>query len=219
MDAETATGRAQLAVILLGRWTAAPEHENPVRLPGATLWRAPLDLRVLPALAVRVDASWLLVGDGIDDAVLLRAGAVFKQLAPAVRHALLGPPDDVDRCEAWLRRGASAYLAATGSVEHVLTTLGCSRAENLVAIDECFQQADLFRRIQSVGDLSGAGEPLTARELAVLRLIRQGLSNAEIADALSITENTVQTHVRSVLRKLHVASRARAAELARRLGL
>lgn len=62
-------------------------------------------------------------------------------------------------------------------------------------------------------------EPLTERELEVLRLIAQGNSNREIADQLSITEMTVRAHVSNVLGKLHLASRTQAALYALREGL
>jgi NarL family two-component system response regulator LiaR len=54
-------------------------------------------------------------------------------------------------------------------------------------------------------------DPLTSRELDVLRLIAQGRSNREIAGDLVLAEKTVRTHVSSVLGKLHLASRTQAA--------
>jgi NarL family two-component system response regulator LiaR len=62
-------------------------------------------------------------------------------------------------------------------------------------------------------------EPLTEREMAVLRLIAHGLSNQEIADDLVISEATVRTHVSNILSKLHLASRTQAALYALREGL
>jgi len=62
-------------------------------------------------------------------------------------------------------------------------------------------------------------EPLTEREVEVLRLVGQGQSNQQIAMALGISEATVRKHVSSILSKLHVASRTQAALYALREGL
>ena len=61
-------------------------------------------------------------------------------------------------------------------------------------------------------------DPLTERELGVLRLVAQGKSNKEIAELLVITEMTVRTHVSNILGKLHLASRTQAALYALRQG-
>jgi NarL family two-component system response regulator LiaR len=60
---------------------------------------------------------------------------------------------------------------------------------------------------------------LTGRELDVLRLIAQGLSNHEIAKELTISEKTVKTHVSNILGKLHVDDRTQAAIYALKKGL
>ncbi len=62
-------------------------------------------------------------------------------------------------------------------------------------------------------------EPLTEREVDVLRLVAQGRSNRDIAEELVITEMTVRTHVSNILSKLHLASRTQAALYALREGL
>jgi NarL family two-component system response regulator LiaR len=62
-------------------------------------------------------------------------------------------------------------------------------------------------------------DPLTGRELDILRLIAQGCSNKEIAEQLVITEMTVRTHVSNVLSKLHLASRTQAALYALKEGI
>jgi NarL family two-component system response regulator LiaR len=62
-------------------------------------------------------------------------------------------------------------------------------------------------------------DPLSEREMEVLRLLAQGKSNREIADQLVITELTVRTHVSNILGKLHLASRTQAALYALKEGL
>ncbi|HUH97744.1 MAG TPA: response regulator transcription factor [Anaerolineales bacterium] len=62
-------------------------------------------------------------------------------------------------------------------------------------------------------------DPLTARELDILRLVAQGKSNKEIAGQLVIAEETVHAHVSNILSKLHLASRTQAALYALREGI
>jgi len=64
-----------------------------------------------------------------------------------------------------------------------------------------------------------AGEPLTERETEVLNLVARGMSNQEIAERLVLSERTARSHVSSILRKLHLASRTQAALYAVRKGL
>lgn len=62
-------------------------------------------------------------------------------------------------------------------------------------------------------------DPLTAREVEVLRLVAQGWGNRKIADELVISQATVRTHVSNILSKLHLASRTQAALYALKEGL
>jgi NarL family two-component system response regulator LiaR len=77
----------------------------------------------------------------------------------------------------------------------------------------------LVQEIKSPSDLSLTEEPLTPRELDVLKCLAQGQSNREIATELSISTRTVTTHVRNILDKLHLANRTQAALYAREEGL
>ena len=77
----------------------------------------------------------------------------------------------------------------------------------------------LMQEIVQPAEQTPAPEALTAREMQVLGLIAQGLSNQEIADRLMVSEPTVRTHVSRILAKLHLASRTQAALYAVREGL
>ncbi len=68
-------------------------------------------------------------------------------------------------------------------------------------------------------DLKPTVDPLTEREVEVLRLVAQGLSNDDIAGRLVVSERTVRTHVSNILDKLHLANRTQAALYALREGL
>jgi DNA-binding CsgD family transcriptional regulator len=68
-------------------------------------------------------------------------------------------------------------------------------------------------------DQTGLTEPLSIRELEVLRLIDQGLTNAVIADRLIVASSTVKTHINNIYSKLGVQSRVQAIKRAHELGL
>jgi DNA-binding CsgD family transcriptional regulator len=69
------------------------------------------------------------------------------------------------------------------------------------------------------GEPAAQSEPLTARELDVLHLLAQGLSNPEIAGQLVISRRTVDAHLRAIYEKLGVSSRDAAIRAAQELGL
>jgi DNA-binding NarL/FixJ family response regulator len=80
---------------------------------------------------------------------------------------------------------------------------------------------DCAARFRTVGELGRAADQygLTERELAVLRLLRRGLTNREIGQELLISTGTVGVHVSNILRKLGMTSRVQVAGMARHLDL
>jgi LuxR family maltose regulon positive regulatory protein len=94
--------------------------------------------------------------------------------------------------------------------------------DHLARLVEAFEQADLpIRPTASHGRVVAPGmvEPLTARELEVLRLLAAGKSNQAIARQLVVTLDTVKSHVGRILAKLGAANRTEAVARARDLGL
>jgi NarL family two-component system response regulator LiaR len=77
----------------------------------------------------------------------------------------------------------------------------------------------LVKEISQPPPLPPTVEPLTPREMEVLGLVAQGLTNQEIADRLVISERTVRNHVSNILGKLHLANRVQAALYALREGM
>ena len=77
----------------------------------------------------------------------------------------------------------------------------------------------LMSELQRTSSLPLTEDPLTERELEVLKLVAQGLPNLKIAEQLVISERTVRTHVSNILSKLHLANRTQAALYALREGL
>ena len=74
-------------------------------------------------------------------------------------------------------------------------------------------------QLSHLPEQSSVVDPLTERELEVLKLVAHGRSNREIADQLIVAEGTVRTHVSNILDKLHLASRTQATLYALREGL
>jgi DNA-binding NarL/FixJ family response regulator len=87
--------------------------------------------------------------------------------------------------------------------------------EGLLVVDEAFAELLGGRP----GPVARLAEPLTSRELEVLALLSEGLSNKAIASRLEISESTAKFHVAAILGKLGVGSRSEAIVQAARLGL
>jgi NarL family two-component system response regulator LiaR len=77
----------------------------------------------------------------------------------------------------------------------------------------------LMRELNQPTNLPPTTDPLTEREVEVLRLVAQGLSNDDIAEKLVVSERTVRTHVSHILDKLHLANRTQMALYAIREGI
>jgi two-component system, NarL family, response regulator LiaR len=116
-----------------------------------------------------------------------------------------------------VKAGALGYLLKDSSPEELVEAI------HRVHRGEPSLEPDIARKVlqelSHPGKEKPASDPLTERELEVLRLISQGLSNKEIASKLFIAEYTVRTHVSNILSKLHLASRTQAALHALRSGL
>lgn len=116
-----------------------------------------------------------------------------------------------------IRAGALGYLLKDSSPQELLQAIyNVHRGEATIHPSIALQ---LMREINRPSDLPPAKEPLTARELDVLKLVAQGMTNHEIAARLFLSEWTVSAHVRNILAKLHLANRTQAALYALREGI
>jgi len=118
-----------------------------------------------------------------------------------------------------IEAGAAAYLLKTVGVREIAGAVRAVHAGQTV-LDPAASNKVLTRLASATGRAGyGRGrQPLHQRELEVLRLGAKGLSNKQIAGKLVISERTVQTHFRNILRKLGVSSRTEAALRALREG-
>ena len=121
-----------------------------------------------------------------------------------------------------LRAGASGFLLKDVPPEQLVEGIrSVASGDALLAPSVTRRVIEEFvrRPPASVRTLPAKLEDLTARELEVLRLVARGLSNAEIATTLFVSETTVKTHVAHVLMKLDLRDRVQAVVLAYESGL
>ena len=136
----------------------------------------------------------------------------------ALREAGVLPPtiilttfDDEGAVLAAIRAGARGFLLKDVSLERLAESL------RVVARGESVIQPALTERLLEAARGQGwrfpslePPDPLTEREVEVLRLMTGGYSNREIADALTLSEGTVKNHISTILSKLGVRDRTRA---------
>ena len=144
----------------------------------------------------------------------------IRRLSPRTQVVVLTSHHDDALIFPALRAGAISYLLKTVKIDDLAGAVAsAARGE-----------ATLHPRVAArvVEELQGArsGQPapnpfaeLTDRELEILKLIAQGLSNAQLIERLVISENTVKGHVSNIRSKLHLADRTQAAVYAWREGL
>jgi len=116
-----------------------------------------------------------------------------------------------------IKAGALGYLLKDSTPQDLVDAIRQVRRGE-VSLHPTIARKVLRELAQPAGQAQGL-DPLTERELEVLKLIARGLSNDEIATTLIITEATVRNHVSNILSKLHLASRTQAALYALRKGL
>ena len=141
----------------------------------------------------------------------------IRQVSPRTQVVVLTSFAEDELILAAIKAGALSYLLKDADAETVL------RAVQAASRGEATLHPRIAQRLMAeVTAPSRAQDPtagLTAREVEVLELIAQGLSNAEIADRLVVTERTVKAHVSNLLDKLHLSDRTQAAVYAWREGV
>jgi DNA-binding NarL/FixJ family response regulator len=142
-------------------------------------------------------------------------------LAPSGARVLVVTTFDADHYVfSALRAGASGFVLKDAPPEDLVSAVRIVAAGGgLLAPKVTRRLIEEFSRRPSPGDAPRELEELTERELEVLRLMARGLSNSEIAIALSVGEATVKTHVGRVLMKLKLRDRVQAVVLAYECGL
>ncbi len=168
------------------------------------------------ALAQRTQPDLILLdaflGESLIDDVIGR----FREVCRACRIVVLANFPDTKNLALAASSGASGYMLKTMAPAQMVDVI------RKVLAGATWIQPELTQQLYSdfaAGPSSHTGSTdgdvdLTPRQLEVLQLVAQGLRNAEIAERLTISEQTVKTHVAHLLEKLGVTSRLQAARYA-----
>jgi len=173
------------------------------------------DAAMQQALALQPDVVLMDVTlpgmDGIETACRLLADM------PGVRVLMLTISDRDEHLLAAIQAGARGYLLKSADADELFYAIRHVQAgEAILSPAMTLHLFNIVRASPTLLPLLAADLPLTRREQGVLRLLAQGQSNRQIAQALMISENTVKTHVRHILEKLELDSRSEAVALVRR---
>lgn len=152
----------------------------------------------------------------------LEAIPQIHAVSPRTRILIVTSFGDDDSVFAAIKAGAHGYLLKDSNPDAILNAI------RDVAAGRSALSADIAMRV--IQEMKGeerpkstaqplTDDPLTNRELEILRLVAGGLTNQEIAEQLVVSERTVRTHVSNILGKLHLANRTQAALYALREGI
>jgi len=159
-------------------------------------------VRELKPDALLVDLS-LSEGDGFN--VVRDVNAHF----PETRVLVLSMHDEAIYAERLLAEGASGYIMKQAATEQLVTAL------RTVLRGERFVSESLKRSLETRREVDGGpSSRLSARELQVISLIGRGLGTREIADSLSLSVKTVETHRLTIKRKLALDTNAQLVQYA-----
>jgi RNA polymerase sigma factor (sigma-70 family) len=133
----------------------------------------------------------------------------IKNQFPNVKIVMMTVSYDITDWFEALKRGAQGYLLKNLNTEDMLNGL------KAYSLDEIPMSKEMAFRIWKEFKKDGQAEQtLSVREQEVLQLVAKGFSNKEISKQLSISENTVKTHMKNILSKLHLENRVQLASYA-----
>ena len=143
----------------------------------------------------------------------IEASRAIAEVAPSAKVLMLTVSDEEQDLYAAIKAGATGYLLKEISIEEVASAIrAVVSGQSLVSPSMASKLLSEFTNLAKKADERQAMPipRLTSRELEVLKLVAEGMSNREVAGELYISENTVKNHVRNILEKLHLHSRMEA---------
>jgi two-component system, NarL family, nitrate/nitrite response regulator NarL len=165
-----------------------------------------------------VEPQVALIDLGMPDALTI-IGAI-RQRGNAIRVIALNVPETENAILDCAIAGIAGYVCRNGSIEELLTAIESAERDEFFCTPKA--AATLLKRVRAsttYQDDTPADFRLTRRELVVMQLVDEGLSNKQIAARLNVQTSTVKNHVHNALQKLCSHHRSEAGAKLRRAGL
>lgn len=162
------------------------------------------------------DVDVALVSTRLPDQGALKLTSAMTEMAPETKILALGLTEEKKRVLRYVEAGATGYVLKDDSLDDLINNVRAAVDDKVYVspkiaaamVERLSHLAQMFSDVEnSVTDDAG----LTPRELEVLELIGDGLTNQQISEQLVIEVGTVKNHVHSILEKLNVGSRGEAA--------
>jgi DNA-binding NarL/FixJ family response regulator len=168
---------------------------------------------------VKPDVVLMDIGPYLDEGV--HTVQTIRLKSPLTKIVLLGMDESDETFFSAIRSGISGYLLKTISLTKLIASLrALERGEVIFHRSMVGRILQEFNRISTTDpEIQNGLNHLTSREYDVLIELANNASNREIADRLTIAENTVKVHVHNILEKLNLRNRREAARYARRSNL
>jgi DNA-binding NarL/FixJ family response regulator len=198
------------------------DHQLLADALSAMLAREP-DIEVVGVAGTVADAKQLsrerldvvLMDYRLPDGTGAEATRAIKARWPAARVVMVTALTDDETVLESIQAGADGYITKDRAAEEVVQAVRAAHAgETLLPRSVIVEIARRVAAARERGDERRMIEPLTPRELEVLRALTEGLSTPDICERLFIAPNTLRTHVQNIMGKLRVHSKLEAVAFA-----
>lgn len=218
MDTKTTNHNSPIRILLV----------NEIKLMGNVIAAAledEVDLRVVDCVTSMEDALQVVQETEIDVALVstrlpdqgaLELTRAMTEVVPETKVLALGLTEEKKRILRYVEAGATGFILKDDSLDELVNNVRAAAEDKAfvspkIAAAMMERLTDLAQMFSNVENSMTDEAGLTARELEVLELIGEGLTNQQISEQLVIEVGTVKNHVHNILDKLNVSSRGEAA--------
>ncbi len=165
----------------------------------------------------------VLLGSDLSSLSGIELSRKIAQYYPTTKVVVLSPDPNDEELFQVIKTAAAACLSKKATADELVNTIRRVRSGEYPINEALMTRPRIARQVLNqfrgfARTMEGMAAPLTRRETQILTYIAEGNSNKEIANILSISEQTIKNHVSAILRKLNANDRAHAVALALRSG-